>query len=88
MTLKNQDFRENRRFHAQCRPLLQVRHRYRTAFAGTVVYTELLAKEAIKALKADKIRFYPSGKRDQLITYLEGLRDWNISRTLLKVQVT
>jgi len=39
-----------------------------------------LAKEAIKALKADKITFYPESKKDQLIAYLENLRDWNISR--------
>lgn len=41
-----------------------------------------LAKEAIKALKADKITFYPSAKKDQLIKYLENLRDWNISRQI------
>lgn len=41
-----------------------------------------LAKPAIKALKANKITFYPSAKRDQLIGYLEGLRDWNISRQI------
>lgn len=41
-----------------------------------------LAKKAIKALQDDKIRFYPAGKRDQLITYLQGLRDWNISRQI------
>lgn len=41
-----------------------------------------LAKPAIKALKADKITFYPTTKRDQLINYLEGLRDWNISRQI------
>lgn len=41
-----------------------------------------LAKEAIKALKTDKIEFFPSNKKDQLITYLEGLHDWNISRQI------
>ncbi|HTE57413.1 MAG TPA: valine--tRNA ligase [Verrucomicrobiae bacterium] len=41
-----------------------------------------LAKEAIKALRADKITFYPDTKKDQLITYLKGLRDWNISRQI------
>ncbi len=41
-----------------------------------------LAKPAIKALKASKIAFYPDGKREQLIRYLEGLRDWNISRQI------
>ncbi len=41
-----------------------------------------LAQAAIKALKADKITFYPESKKDQLIGYLENLRDWNISRQI------
>lgn len=41
-----------------------------------------LAKEAIEALKKHKVTFYPDTKRTQLITYLEGLRDWNISRQI------
>jgi valyl-tRNA synthetase len=41
-----------------------------------------LAEPAIKALKAEKIAFYPDSKRKQLITYLEGLHDWNISRQI------
>lgn len=41
-----------------------------------------LAKRAIKALKGGEIEFYPVQKLDQLITYLEGLRDWNISRQI------
>jgi valyl-tRNA synthetase len=41
-----------------------------------------LAKPAIEALKANKITFYPESKKDQLITYLENLRDWNISRQI------
>jgi valyl-tRNA synthetase len=41
-----------------------------------------LAEPAIEALKKDKIKFYPSSKKDQLITYLEGLKDWNISRQI------
>jgi len=41
-----------------------------------------LAKEAIKTLKANKITFYPKAKQDQLVKYLEGLRDWNISRQI------
>lgn len=41
-----------------------------------------LAKEAIKALRAGKIAFHPASKRDQLIRYLEGLKDWNISRQI------
>lgn len=41
-----------------------------------------LAQNAIKALKQDKITFYPAVKKDQLINYLEGLKDWNISRQI------
>jgi len=41
-----------------------------------------LAKKALSALKSDKITFYPEGKKLQLITYLKGLRDWNISRQI------
>lgn len=41
-----------------------------------------LAKEAIKALEAGKITFYPNNKKEQLIGYLEGLHDWNISRQI------
>ncbi len=41
-----------------------------------------LATKAIKILRADKIRFYPEAKKEQLVTYLKGLRDWNISRQI------
>lgn len=41
-----------------------------------------LAKEAIEALEAKKVVFHPDSKRIQLITYLKGLRDWNISRQI------
>lgn len=41
-----------------------------------------LAKEALKALEAEKIKFYPDNKRTQLIEYLKNLRDWNISRQI------
>ncbi len=41
-----------------------------------------LAKPAIAALKSHKIDFYPANKRDQLVRYLQGLRDWNISRQI------
>lgn len=41
-----------------------------------------LAKPAIEALKKDQIKFYPEAKKKQLITYLEGLKDWNISRQI------
>lgn len=41
-----------------------------------------LAKPAIQALEDKQIKFYPDAKRLQLIKYLEGLRDWNISRQI------
>jgi valyl-tRNA synthetase len=41
-----------------------------------------LAKPAIKALGAGEITFYPESKKEQLIGYLENLRDWNISRQI------
>lgn len=41
-----------------------------------------LAKRAIKSLKNNEITFYPESKKDQLVKYLEGLRDWNISRQI------
>lgn len=41
-----------------------------------------LAKRAIKALRDNEITFYPQQKKTQLISYLEGLRDWNISRQI------
>ena len=41
-----------------------------------------LAKRAIEVLEAGKITFYPDSKRRQLIRYLEGLRDWNLSRQI------
>jgi valyl-tRNA synthetase len=41
-----------------------------------------LAQRAIEVLKAGKITFYPKAKRDQLINYLRGLKDWNISRQI------
>lgn len=41
-----------------------------------------LAKKAIKVLKDGDITFYPDAKKDQLVGYLQGLRDWNISRQI------
>ncbi len=41
-----------------------------------------LSKRAINTLKADKIKFFPAAKKTQLVRYLEGLRDWNISRQI------
>jgi valyl-tRNA synthetase len=47
------------------------------------VRMEPLAKNAIKALADKQIKFHPDGKRLQLIRYLEGLKDWNISRQIV-----
>jgi valyl-tRNA synthetase len=41
-----------------------------------------LAKRAIEVLQKDKVTFYPTSKRDQLVRYLEGLKDWNVSRQI------
>lgn len=41
-----------------------------------------LTEPAITALKDNKIAFFPESKQNQLITYLENLRDWNISRQI------
>lgn len=41
-----------------------------------------LAERAIEALEANKIKFYPSAKKEQLINYLKQLKDWNISRQI------
>ncbi|HZM63586.1 MAG TPA: valine--tRNA ligase [Candidatus Saccharimonadales bacterium] len=46
------------------------------------VTMEPLAAGAIKVLEAGEITFYPETKKEQLITYLRGLRDWNISRQI------
>ena len=46
------------------------------------VNMEPLAAGAIKVLEEGKITFYPEAKKDQLIGYLKGLRDWNISRQI------
>lgn len=41
-----------------------------------------LVKRAVEALNEGKIKFYPAGKKDVLIRYLENLKDWNISRQI------
>jgi valyl-tRNA synthetase len=41
-----------------------------------------LVKPAIKALKDNKITFYPQSKKQQTIDYLNNVRDWNISRQI------
>ena len=41
-----------------------------------------LAKTAIEHLEADEIKFFPASKKQVLINYLKGLKDWNISRQI------
>ncbi|MBR2587265.1 valine--tRNA ligase [Candidatus Saccharibacteria bacterium] len=43
---------------------------------------EKLAKIAIDHLKKGEIKFYPENKKQVLINYLKGLKDWNISRQI------
>ncbi|MBQ9029651.1 valine--tRNA ligase [Candidatus Saccharibacteria bacterium] len=43
---------------------------------------EKLAGLAIRHLKKGEIKFYPENKGKVLINYLEGLKDWNISRQI------
>jgi len=46
------------------------------------VSMQKLAAPAIKALKDNKIVFYPDNKREQVIEYLKNVKDWNISRQI------
>ncbi|HLG90792.1 MAG TPA: valine--tRNA ligase [Candidatus Saccharimonadales bacterium] len=46
------------------------------------VNMETLKKPALDALNNNEIKFYPDSKRKQLIRYLDGLKDWNISRQI------
>jgi valyl-tRNA synthetase len=41
-----------------------------------------LADKAMAALEKDEISFYPGSKKAQLMRYLEGVKDWNISRQI------
>ncbi len=44
--------------------------------------TEKLAKMAISRLEKNEIKFFPEGKGRILVNYLQGLKDWNISRQI------
>lgn len=46
------------------------------------VDVKTLAKNAISHLEKDEIKFYPASKKNVLINYLKGLKDWNISRQI------
>ena len=43
---------------------------------------ERLAKVAIEHLEAGEIKFHPANKKQVLVNYLKGLKDWNISRQI------
>lgn len=43
---------------------------------------EPLAKEAINAIEAGEVKFYPEARGKQLINYLSNIRDWNLSRQI------
>lgn len=43
---------------------------------------EPLAKQAIKALELNEIKFHPASKKLVLINYLKNIRDWNLSRQI------
>ena len=42
-----------------------------------------LAKPAIKAAKDDEIKFFPSRFKKAFLTWMESIRDWNISRQIV-----
>ncbi len=46
------------------------------------VDVEKLAKEAVKHIEADEIKFFPENKKKVLLNYYNNLRDWNISRQI------
>ncbi len=41
-----------------------------------------LAEPTIAAIKNNDVTFYPATKKEQVITYLQNVRDWNISRQI------
>lgn len=46
------------------------------------VKMEPLATEAITAIEAGKVNFYPEARGKQLLNYLANIRDWNLSRQI------
>ncbi len=47
------------------------------------VKMEPLAKEAIKAVEAKKIKFYPDNSKKVCLHWLRNIHDWNISRQII-----
>lgn len=41
-----------------------------------------LAERAIEVIKAGEVTFYPASKKSALISYLENIHDWNLSRQI------
>lgn len=75
--VKTEDYTHNVGHCYKCNTVIQPLLR-----AQWFIDMQPLARRAIEVLKAGKITFYPASKCDQLIAYLEGLRDWNISRQI------
>jgi valyl-tRNA synthetase len=46
------------------------------------VNMQKLAIPAVAELQKNKVAFYPSSKKEQLIDYLQNVKDWNISRQI------
>ncbi|MGY4893806.1 MAG: valine--tRNA ligase [Candidatus Saccharimonadota bacterium] len=43
---------------------------------------EPLAKKALEVIEAGDITFYPASRKQILVQYLKGIRDWNLSRQI------
>ncbi|MCL4354870.1 valine--tRNA ligase [Patescibacteria group bacterium] len=47
------------------------------------IKTEKLAKDGIKVVKEDKIKFYPKNFEKRYFQWMENLKDWNVSRQIV-----
>ena len=41
-----------------------------------------LAQKALEAIERDEVAFYPAGRKNILVQYLNNIRDWNLSRQI------
>ena len=75
--------REDRAASARRAPLLPLRHRGRAAAQRPVVRADGAARGAgAPAYRAGEVRFIPERWDDEYEHWMEGIRDWNISRQL------
>ena len=76
--------REGRAAPARRGPLLPLRHRGRAAALGSVVRAHGAARRAPRsqAYRDGTLRFIPERRGDDYTQWLEGIRDWCISRQL------